>query len=67
MPGACATGWIETRLTTTSFNLRVGPDSVGMFLGGNQGLASTGDAFVSLFTQAIDNQDPATVYFVATP
>jgi hypothetical protein len=33
-PDRCASGWIETRLTLTSFNLRVAPNSEGLFLGG---------------------------------
>ena len=66
-PDRCASGWIETRLTLTSFNLRVAPNSEGLFLGGYQGLASAGNQFVSVFTQANSASDPATVYFSALP
>jgi hypothetical protein len=66
-PDLCASGWTETRLTPASFDLRVAPNSVGLFLGGYQGLASAGNRFVSLFAQANSPADPATVYFVAFP
>jgi hypothetical protein len=66
-PDRCASGWTETRLTPTSFNLRVAPNSEGLFLGGYEGLASAGNQFVSVFTQANSAADPATVYFSALP
>ena len=66
-PDRCASGWIGTRLTPTSFNLRVAPNSEGLFLGGYEGLASAGNQFVSVFTQANTAADPATVYFSAFP
>jgi len=66
-PGLCASGWTEIRLTPASFNLRAAPNSVGLFLGGYQGLASAGSTFLSLFAQANNAEDPATVYFAAVP
>jgi hypothetical protein len=66
-PDRCASGWTETRLTPNSFNIRVAPNSVGLFLGGYQGLASVGNQFVSVFAQANSAADPATVYFNAFP
>jgi len=66
-PDRCASGWTETRLTPTSFNLRVAPNSEGLFLRGYEGLGSAGNQFVSVFTQANSVADPATVYFSAFP
>jgi len=66
-PDRCASGWTETRLTLTSFNLRFAPNSEGLFLGGYVGLASAGNQFVSVFTQANSTTDPGTVYFSALP
>jgi hypothetical protein len=59
----CANGWTETRLTPSSFNLRVAPNDEGLFLGGYEGLATTGNRFVSVFAQANSTADPATIYF----
>jgi hypothetical protein len=66
-PDRCASGWTETRLTPNSFNVRVAPNSVGLFLGGYQGLASVGNQFVSIFAQANGDADPATIYFSVFP
>jgi hypothetical protein len=63
----CASGWTEVRLTPSSFNLRVAPNSQGLFLGGYEGLASAGSRFFSLFAQANTSADPATVYFTVVP
>jgi hypothetical protein len=63
----CESGWTEYRLTPSSFNLRAAPNSEGLFLGGYEGLASAGNQFVSVFTQANSAADPATVYFSALP
>jgi hypothetical protein len=38
-----------------------------LFLGGYEGLASAASRFVSLFAQANNSADPATVYFTAVP
>jgi hypothetical protein len=67
VPDLCASGWTETRLTPDSFNLRAAPNSVGLFLGGNQGLASVGNTFLALFAQANDAADPTTIYFASVP
>jgi hypothetical protein len=66
-PDRCASGWTEVRQTPSSFNLRVAPNSEGLFLGGYEGLASAGSRFVSLFAQANNSADPATVYFTSVP
>jgi hypothetical protein len=66
-PDLCPGGWTETRLTPASFDLRVAPNSVGLFLGGYQSRASAGNRFLSLMAQANSLEDPSTVYFTAVP
>lgn len=63
----CVSGWTEIRLTPSSFDLRVAPNSEGLFVGGYQGLARAGNHLVSLFAQANSATDPASVYFTVSP
>jgi hypothetical protein len=65
----CASGWEETPVTETSFDMRAAPVARGFFLGDYIGLAGTdtdgsagSDTFVGFFTQSNDTSDPATVY-----
>ena len=62
-----ADSWKETRLTPDSFDLRVAPNSFGLFLGDYQALARAGNGFASVFTEANSLEDPATVYFASVP
>jgi hypothetical protein len=66
-PDRCTGDWTETRLTPSSFDLRMAPNARGRFLGDFVGLASAGTSFLSLFAQANSQADPATVYFASTP
>jgi hypothetical protein len=56
-------GWKETRITTSSFDLRRAPDTGGLFLGDYTGLASVNGEFLTLFAQSSGSVDPATIYF----
>jgi hypothetical protein len=66
-PDLCASGWVETRLTAQSFNLRVAPNAGGLFLGDFVGLAAAGTSFIAVFPQANTAADRATVYSVSVP
>jgi hypothetical protein len=68
-PDRCSdpTGWSETRLTPTSFNLRTAPFSRGLFLGDYTGLDATGTSFLSLYAASSTVLDPSSIYFTATP
>ena len=62
-PQRCATDWVETRLTPTSFDLRAAPRTPGLFIGDYMGLSALPDGFGAMFTQANSSADRATVYF----
>lgn len=68
-PDRCgdATGWSETRLTPTSFDLRTAPFSRGLFLGDYSGLDASGTAAVALYAVSNGVADPSTVYFSGVP
>jgi hypothetical protein len=51
-------GWKETRITTSSFDLRRAPDTGGVFLGDYPGLASVNGEFPTLFAQSKGSFDP---------
>lgn len=52
----------ELRLTSTSFDMRQAPNAGGFFTGDYQGLASSGNAFLSFFSQST-GADPASIFF----
>jgi hypothetical protein len=65
-PASWASG--EKRLTDTSFNMEIAPDSRGNFLGDYQGLSAAGNSFYALFAQAgTDASNNSNVWFRDPP
>lgn len=60
---ACGGSWVETRLTQSSFDMRVAPDSGGPFLGDYVGLAGAGAKLVVAFPQPRGSADPSSIVF----
>ena len=56
-------GWKETRIITSSFDLRRAPDTGGLFLGDYTGLVSVDGEFLTLFARSNGSVDPVTIYF----
>jgi hypothetical protein len=56
---ASPAGWAgnETRITSTSFNIRRAPYARGYFLGDYMGLANAENDFLSVFGQAFAQND----------
>jgi hypothetical protein len=54
--------WAESRVTTTSFDMRKAPFARGLFTGDYEGLAVQGGNFLSLFSQT-HGSDPASIFF----
>jgi hypothetical protein len=58
----------ENRLTDASFDLELAPrTSSGFFVGDYKGLASAGNNFDALFSQAVSTNDPASIFFRDPP
>lgn len=66
-PDLCAGEWIETRVTSQSFDIREAPVTVrGFFLGDYNGLTDVRGAFATAFAVS-DPGDPATTYYSTVP
>jgi BNR repeat protein len=59
--------WTETRLTRTSLDLRLAPQSGGYFLGDYMGLATGGGRFVAAFVETSSASDPTRVVVRTVP
>jgi hypothetical protein len=58
----------ENRITDASFDLELAPrTSRGFFVGDYEGLATAGDNFDALFSQAVSTSDPASIFFRDPP
>jgi hypothetical protein len=58
----------EKRLTDTSFNMTIAPNSRGNFLGDYQGLSAAGNSFYALFAQAgTDASNNSNIWFRDPP
>ncbi len=54
--------WAESRVTQTSFDMRLAPFARGLFVGDYEGLTTQNGAFLALFSQPHAG-DPASVFF----
>ena len=54
--------WTENRITPSSFDDTLAPNSRGYFLGDYQGLTNNGSAFVPYFVQTVSAADPTSVF-----
>jgi hypothetical protein len=57
-----ADNWAETKITSSSFDMRKAPVARGYFVGDYEGLDASGDTFRAFFSQALSTADPATVF-----
>jgi len=57
-----STAWVETQLTSTSFDMRAAPFARGFFTGDYEGLGAPGTKFGAFFSMP-HGTDPASVFF----